>query len=333
MKSYDSKMIGKLFFRLLPIHILIMVVASLNGIIDSAIAGKVIGPEALAATGLFAPVNKLIETVNLVLLSGAQILCGQYLGKNRLDKTREIFTLDMAMMAVAALVMTALCALFPGTVASVLGASDQLKPLLIKYTLGCTPGFIALMGAAQMSAFLQLEQQEKRTYLGVFLMAASNAALNILFVPVLGLGMFGLGLATSVSNLIFFAVQASWFHSGRAQIRLVYHRLDLSFIKPIIKTGLPGAVAGVFQVFRGIALAYILTSFIGDEGVSAYAAVCSFAGVFFATVGGVGNATRLLLSVYMGEEDRVGLKLIMKIALTRGIALISSVLLVFVALA
>ena len=92
-------MIIKLFFSLLPIQILMIAIASVNAIIDGMMASNFIGPDAMAITGLYMPVIKIIETANAVLLGGSQILCGQFLGKNQIDRTRGVFTLDIFLIS------------------------------------------------------------------------------------------------------------------------------------------------------------------------------------------------------------------------------------------
>ena len=64
----DANMISGLFFRLLPVQILLVAVGSVNSLIDGAMAGNLIGPVAMAVIGLYAPAIKIIETINTVLL-------------------------------------------------------------------------------------------------------------------------------------------------------------------------------------------------------------------------------------------------------------------------
>ena len=64
----DSRIISNLFFRLLPVQIILVAIGSLNGIIDGAMASNLIGPEALTATGLFGPMVTLTNMINAVLV-------------------------------------------------------------------------------------------------------------------------------------------------------------------------------------------------------------------------------------------------------------------------
>ena len=82
MNTHDDKMIGRLYMRLLPIQIVLVIISGVNNIIDSAFVGNLIGPEAMAVVGLFFPVLNLINSINVLFSNGAQIMCGKYLGKH-----------------------------------------------------------------------------------------------------------------------------------------------------------------------------------------------------------------------------------------------------------
>ncbi len=67
--------------------------------------------------------------------------------------------------------------------------------------------------------------------------------------------------------------------------------------------------------------------------MSAYAAISTFGGLYFATIAGVAASSRILISIYSGEEDRAGLIAIMKAALHQGMGLAVVVNAIFIALA
>lgn len=318
---YDSKMITNVFWRLLPVQILIATISSINGIIDATVASNIIGPDAIAATGLFFPLTKILDTVNIVLLGGAQIMCGKMLGKNQVERTKGVFTLDMVVIAIVSIALTLAGLFFSYPLAKLLGASSVLIDKLSMYIVGMAPGFLAYMVVAQLSSFLQLERQENRTYVGVAVMAVTNLALDILFVAKLKMGMFGLGLATSLGNWLYLIFLGSYYFTKKAIIRFDIKTIDISELKEIVSIGIPGAVTQLGQVVRGFVLNYIFLVFVGDNGVSAYAAVISFGGIFFATNAAVSAASRLLISVYVGEKDVTGIKIVLKTALTKGMLL------------
>ncbi|MCR5303573.1 MAG: ATP-binding protein [Lachnospiraceae bacterium] len=331
--KFDTKMINKLFFSLLPVQIMLVAVGSINGLIDGAIASNYIGASAMGMIGLYAPLQKVIECVTGVLLGGSQILCGRFLGKNQLERTRGIFSLDMVLLTVIALLFTLGGIVIPGPLAVVLGADETMREGLTAYIFGLSFGMLPQFMSAHLTAFLQIEQQQKRTYAAVAVMAVVNVSLDILFVQELGLGMLGLGLATTLSYWASFVVMFLYYLRGRATITFDRKYIDLKDTGSLVKIGAPGAVTVFCLAVRGLLLNYILMMFTGRDGVSALSALNTCGGLLFALTAGEGAATRLLSSIYIGEEDRRSLSALMKIAMTKGVGMVACFAAVVIALA
>ena len=329
----DSRIITNMFFKLLPVQIILVAIGSLNGIIDGAMASNLIGPQALTATGLFGPMVTLTNMINAVLVGGASILCGQFLGKNQVNRTKSVFTLDVLMVCLVGAVMTVACLVIPENLSYFLGARDEMVSRVAAYMRGYAPGFIATMMASQISSFLQLERQEKRTYVGIGVMLFLNAGLDVLLVGVLKLDLFGLGLATTISNWVFLLIQASYYFTPKAVIRFAPSNIVKIDAKDILMIGFPGALSQACQMIRGLYLNHAILRYAGEDGMSAFAAIGTFGGLFFATVAGVAASSRMLISIYSGEEDRAGLIMIMKTALYKGMGLAIAANAVFTALA
>ena len=54
-----SDMITNLFFRLLPVQILLLAIGSINSVIDGVMASNFIGTDAMTVTGLYMMMNPL----------------------------------------------------------------------------------------------------------------------------------------------------------------------------------------------------------------------------------------------------------------------------------
>ncbi len=328
-----SDMITKLFFRLLPVQILLIAIGSINSVIDGAMTSNFIGSEAMTVIGLYMPVIKIGETLNAVLLGGSQILCGQFLGKNQLNRTRNVFSLDMLLIVSVSVLFSAVCLVFPAELSKALGANAENAEGLKNYILGMSIGVLPQLLGAQLSAFLQLEQQQKRTYIGIAVMMIVNAALDCLFILVLHWGMFGLGLATSISCWVFFFVLGSYYLTAKAAIRFDRKGIRIRDLLSIVRIGAPGAVVTLCLSIRGFAVNTILLHASGSAGVAALSALNTFGGLLYAVTGGLAAATRLLVSVYAGEEDRAGIVRIMKTALKRGVLMVCGVAVLVICLA
>lgn len=329
----NSKVIAKMFFRLLPVQIFLVAISSLNNIIDGTIASNFIGPSAMAITSLFAPIMLLVTAINTVLVTGAQILCGQLLGRNQAERTRSVFSVDLLVTTGISVLVMLMCLLLPGMLANLCGATEGIRLDFINYLRGMAPGIPAYMIGVQLISFLQLEQQEKRTYIGIALMMISNIALDLLFVIKFQMGVFGLGMATTVSYWLFIICVGLYYFTDKAIIRFDKRALRVSDLGDIVLVGCPSAISQACQVLRGFLMNYLMIRCIGNDALSSFAVLNgTFGGLIFAATAGVAAATRLLVSVYSGEEDRTGLKLIIKTALYKGVPLVTAVTMIFVVL-
>ncbi len=329
MKKRDDKMMGRLFLRLLPVQIILVIIAGINNVVDSAFASNLIGADAMAVTGLFFPVLNLINSINVLFSGGAQIMCGKYMGKRLMERTKSIFTVDIFMVTCVTAVLILTCELAPERVSSILGAGEALTGPLSSYIRAFVIGLIPLMLGTQLTAFLQIERQEKRTYVAIVGMLCTNILCNWMFISVLNMGYFGLGLATSVSNMVFFLIQLSYYFTGKAVIRFSFPSIKWSDLKDILKYGFPPAITQLCILLRLVVVNYVIRDYVGEDGLAAFSGVMSFGNLYWAVAAGVTSAMTMLASVHVGEEDKDGLKSLMRVFFKIGIVLDTVVMGVF----
>ncbi len=329
----DSRIISDMFFKLLPVQIILVAVGSLNSIIDGAMAGNLIGPRALTAIGFFWPVVTFMNMITAILSGGASILCGQFMGKNQIERSKSVFTLDILMVCAVSALMTVPALFFPDLMGYCLGARGDIIGMLSDYFRGYAFGFLPVLLSAQLSTFLQMERQERRTYIATAVMLVLNAFLDHYLTGVLEMGLFGLGLATTLSSWAFLLIQLVYYFSPRTLIRFSARSIIASDIKDILVIGFPGALSQLCQMLRGLYLNHAILCYAGEDGMSAYSAIMSVIGLYFAAIAGIGTSSRILISIYIGEEDWAGLVEIMKTSLYKGMGLAIAVNCVFIALA
>lgn len=117
----------------------------------------------------------------------------------------------------------------------------------------------------------------------------------------------------------------SYYITGRATITFRFGGILWSDLGEIIKIGFPGAIVSFCLAVRGIVLNAMLLRYSGNDGVSALAALNTCGGLLYAVTAGLGSATRLLVSIYVGEEDPRSLTVTMRTALLKGVSLVCAV--------
>lgn len=318
LKKRDDSLVTRLFFSMLPIQILIFAMGSINTIVDGVMAGRFIDASSVGVVGLYYTMVNIINAIGSVLLGGSAVLCGRYLGRGDVEKTRGIFSLNISVSFAAAALLTAASLVLPGPIADILGASDELRQALVRYIMGYAVGIIPMMLAQQIASFLQLERQSRRGYIGIAGMVIANVFLDVLLVAVLRLGITGLALATSLSNWVYFLILAPYYLTKKASLKFDRKNIQWSELPGLVKIGFPGALLVFCLAIRAGLLNRILLHYAGNDGLSALSAFNMISGIFIAYCVGNGNVVRMLISVFVGEEDKSSMRKVLKTVLTRG---------------
>lgn len=170
--------------------------------VDSMIAGRFIGAEALAATGMAGPVmNILILGISGICI-GAGVLMSSFFGSGSIEKLkRELGTL-LVSGTVFSVVLTALGVIFIEPLLTVLNVPESIHDMTATYLR------VVFIGVPFTYFYNALSQALKsvgdsKTPLK-FLMATSilNAALDLFFIGCLGFGIMCSALTTTVSEVL-----------------------------------------------------------------------------------------------------------------------------------
>ena len=322
-------MISKVFFRLFPVQVAIVAMGAINSIVDGIIAGRFIDAKTVGVVGLYYTVIRILEAVGAVLLGGVSVLSGRSLGAGKVDKTRGICSLGFLLALFVGIFLSGLSLGIPRTIARFLGADEDLIGPLATYVMGYGIGITPLLLSQQVAASLQLERKEKLTQAGVLVMIGCNLGLDILLVAVLDMGVWGLALATSISNWAYFLVMVQHYFSPKAQLRPSIRVASWSDTPMLLRIGLPNAILLVCLAARSLIFNRVLLSNAGQDGLSALSAFNMVSALAVAVAIGGGAVVRMLSSVFMGEENREGILSLIRIAFTKVMILITVMGIVF----
>ena len=161
-------------------------------------------------------------------------------------------------------------------------------------------------------------------------MIVLNIALDVALVAVFKTGILGLAIATSVCNIVYALILASYYFGDSAQLKFSRSIIDWKSTWPLIKIGFPGALLVLCLALRGGVLNRILLNYGGTDGLSAMASYNMIGGLFMAYCIGGGIVVRTLASIFIGEEDKYSIKHLIKIVFSRGLAVTAVIAIVIV---
>ena len=243
------------------------------------------------------------------------------MGRGEMQKTRGVFSLNLTVALFAGALITAVCLLFPGWVADLLGANADLRAPLMAYITGFAIGILPKLLAEQLASFLQLERRSTLCYAGIAGMVLANVVLDILFVKVFRMDVWGLALATALANWLYFLILLPYYFTKKAQLRYSFHSILWRELPGLLKIGLPGALLVFCLSVRGLIINRILLQHAGQDGLSAMSAFNMVNGLLISLCLGAGAVVRMLASIFIGEEDRDSIRAVIRIALTKCLAL------------
>lgn len=302
MKNISKDVVNK-YLQLLPVQILGIIVSAANALIDSIITGRYIGSEALGAIGLFAPVISAVGFF-MILITGFEILCSNAMGKEDREEASSLFSTCIFLAGILCLLTTAICVIFRFPLAELLGADSESKALLADYILGYSPGFIGDVTMAILMIFLPLNNDAKRSYLGIATLIVSNVLLDLLTVLVFDMGVFGMGLASSVSYILSAILLIPGFTKPGRMLRLNFRNLLFNPVPKAIKLGSPNLMFTLGCVVKAYVLNRALMNTFGLAAIATanvQGSLCNFLG---AVPQGCGGTFLVLGSLYYGSKDK-----------------------------
>ena len=300
-------MLVNLFFRLLPVQVAIVAMGSINTIVDGVIAARFIDLTTVGVVGLYFSMLRVLEAAGSILLGGVSVLSGRSLGAGNIDRTRGVCSLGIVTALAIGALLTAASFVAPGAIADILGANAELRGALMVYVKGYAFGIIPQLVGQQFAASLQLERQEKLGHMGIVVMITVNVVLDILFVAVWGMGVWGLALSTAIANWAYFLVIVQFYFTKRAQLKPSVRLIDWRELLPVVRIGFPNALLVACLAARGLVINRILLACSGSDALTALSSFNMVNGLILAVALGTGSLVRMLSSVFIGEENREGL--------------------------
>lgn len=243
-------------------------------LVDSLVVGNFVGANALAAVGTCGSLNYLIFALSSGLSVGLGILAAQAFGARNTGDIRRIVAGGIYILGGAGILVCLVgYALAPGLL-RLLRAPDSVLPDATTYLrlicLGTVP--VALYNGI---ASILRAMGDSRTSL-YFLIAASliNVALDLVFVLGLGLGVFGVGLATLISQIASFVISLVYALARVSVFRLRKEELkfDGEIVKRALILGIPVAAQTSIISVSTMVLQGVVNGF-GETVMAAYTVV------------------------------------------------------------
>ncbi len=300
----------KMIRQLLLAQILATMTVTLCLLIDNVMINRFLGEQAIAAYELANPVLLISGAVAGLMATGVQVVCSRSLGEGSREETNRGYSSALALGLGIALVFMVLVLLFRDPIAGLMGAgsSQTLYDDTRNYMAGFVIGAPATVAALVLAPFLQMAGNSMLLVVAVLAMMITDIAADFLNVLVFHGGMFGMGLASSISYYVAVLIAMFYFLSKKCEFRFSFSLVTRKKMKELVLGGLPMAVGSLASVVLIFVLNQVLMRTGGAPAVAAYAIVNGIGGAANSISTGASGVMLTLTGVLYSEEDRNGLR-------------------------
>lgn len=310
MYERTAGLVNKKFWEYLVPAIIMSAAGSLSVIVDSVIAGTLLGSGALAAANLASPLIYGVNLLHMLLCVGGITVASVAKGRRDDGVANQIFTISLTFGFFALLLYAVAGTVFAEPISQMLAQGDEsLKALVLEYMrplVWVGPPLAVSMGLA---LYARSDGNPSMAAKVGLVANGVNLILDYVLIKFVGMGIDGAGLATTLGYFASVIIVMPYFFSKQRTFHFV--KPDKQFatnLANILRTGLPKGLAQAMSFLRTIVLNLIIVMVVGAAGLTAMAVCLNAQALSFIFVIGTTDTLLPIVGTLFGEGDSYGIK-------------------------
>ncbi|CAM1362719.1 MATE family efflux transporter [Tenacibaculum soleae] len=329
--NFGTEKISKLLLKqAIPASIGILVM-SLNMIVDTIFVGRWINMMAIAAITVVLPIAFLISSIGMGIGIGGSSIISRALGKGDSLKAFKVFGNQISLTVSLSVVFVIIGTFFSFPVLQLFGAKGTIVTPATEYFNVIVWGIPFLAFAMMGNPVARAVGKPNYAMFTMIFPAIINIVLDIVFIKFMELGMYGAGLATSISYAVSGLFILWFFLSKNTDLKIIpkYFIIDSDILKEIISLG------GITIIRQGtisiliIILNYSLFIYGGEISIAVYGIINRIMMFSLFPVLGVMQGFLPIAGYNYGAKDIKRVKECIKIAIAFGTA-IATLIFIFI---
>ena len=276
----------------------------LYNITDSAIVGRFVGSDALAAVGSAYSLMTFVTSVIIGLCLGSMALFSLYYGKGDLKRFRLTFTASGLIIALTSAVLMLACLIWNRPIVRLLNTPGEIEDMLASYLFIIYLGLPATFISNFLSAVLRSIGESRVPLVYYAISVVLNIFLDLFYVLVLDQGVEGAAIATVISQyvsavllLVHTAVRYRHLWPTRQELRV-----SRSAASDVVRYSFITCLQQSVMNF-GILMVQGLVNTFGIEVMAAFAAGVKIDSFAYLPVQDFGNAYSVFVSQNRGAGE------------------------------
>lgn len=280
----------------------------LYNIVDSVVVGRFIGKDALAAVGSSFMLMNFFSFVIIGLCMGAAVVYSYYFGEQNYSNLRKTIFISFLTIGIFTIVLSIVLIFTTGGMLKLINTPESIFADSERYLKVIFSGLIFVYLYNGCSALLRSIGDSRTPLYFLILAAIINIVLDLLFVIVYDMGIFGVALATIIAQAVSSILCLVYAFVKIPFIRL--SREDLVFDKEIAKTvgkfSFLTSIQQSIMTFGMVCVQGIVNTF-GANTIAAFAAAGKVDSIAYLPVQDFGNAFATYVAQNKGAKrnDRI----------------------------
>ena len=302
--ALGQKPVGQLLWQYALPAIVAMTASSLYNIIDRAMIGQIVGPEAIAGLGITFPFMNLSAAFGAAVGVGSSTCISVKLGQRDYQTAQHLLGNTVTLNLVIGFVFMVVCLIFLNPILRFFGASDATLPYAREFMVVILLGNMVTHMYFGMNAVLRAAGKPRHAMWATLFTVGCNIVLVVMFVWWFRWGIRGAALATITSQSLALCWQM-WLFSDKKELlhlkRGIY-RLKSQLVKNIVAIGISPFL---MQTTSCVIVIFMNNQFVrygGDMAVGAYSIANSMVMVFFMFVMGMIQGMQPIVGYNYGAE-------------------------------
>ena len=296
-------MMRKKFLKYAVPSVLSMWVYSLYTMVDGIFVAKGVGETALAAVNISMPFVNAVFALSIMFAVGTSTISAISLGNKENNKASEIFTMNMTVLIVIGIVVTAVVLLNLESIAYFLGATENTVNYVKEY-LGIISAFTVFpILSYYFEVLVKTDGKPRLSTLCVCISAVTNIALDYIFVIKLGYGVRGAALATGIAQMIPVMIYVLYFIYKSSKIKFVRFKFEFSVFMRTMLIGMSDFITGFSSGFIIFMFNITILKNIGEIGIITYTIIMYINNIVIMTMTGISQGNQPLVSYCYGRGD------------------------------
>ena len=299
-----TKPVGQLLWQYALPAIVAMSASSIYNIIDRAMIGQIVGPEAIAGLGITFPFMNLSAAFGAAVGVGSSASISVKLGQRDYQTAQNLLGNTMTLNLIIGFSFMVISLLFLDPILYFFGASEVTLPYAREFMTIILLGNVMTHMYFGMNAVLRAAGKPKHAMYSVLFTVAMNIVLVVMFVWWFRWGIRGAALATVTSQTLAMCWQL-WLFSDKQEIlhlkRGIY-KLKQRLVTSIIAIGISPFLMNVTSCVIVIIMNNQFVRYGGDMAVGACSIANSVVMMFFMFVMGVCQGMQPIVGYNYGAE-------------------------------